>query len=312
MTGAAHIPVLLEEVMAALAPGAGDLMVDGTFGAGGYSRALLAAGAQVIAFDRDPSVVPLAAPLAESGRFRLITAPFSAMESEVGTAQADGVALDIGVSSMQMDEAGRGFSLQRDGPLDMRMGEGALTAAAVVNETEPGELARLFRDYGEERQARRIAAALVRRRAERPFTRTADLADTVERAVGGRRGARIHPATKVFQALRIVVNDELSELLAGLSAAERTLKGGGRLAVVSFHSLEDRIVKTFLTARAGRTGGTSRHAPPAEQGPPPSFTLAFPGSRGPSPAEVAANPRSRSARLRAAVRTSAPAWKEAA
>ena len=213
---------------------------------------------------------------------------------------------------MQLDEAERGFSFGRDGPLDMRMGADGPTAAELVNTTDPAELTRLFRRYGEEPQARRIAGALARRRAERPFERTLDLAETVERALGGRRGAKVHPATRVFQALRIAVNDELDELEQGLSAAERTLKAGGRLAVVTFHSLEDRIVKTFLAERTGRTPSGSLHAPPAATGPEPSFSLVFSGHRAPSSAEVAANPRARSAKLRAAMRTAAPAWRLAA
>ena len=182
----------------------------------------------------------------------------------------------------------------------------------LVNEADPGELVRIFRLYGEERQARRIVGALVRRREQAPFLRTLDLAEVVEKALGGRRGAKVHPATRVFQALRIAVNEELSELEAGLLAAERNLKAGGRLAVVSFHSLEDRIVKAFLNDRAGRQGEGSRHAPPRESGPPPSFSLLQNRSQAPSEAEIAANPRSRSAKLRAAARTPAPIWRMAA
>ncbi len=309
---ASHKPVLLAEVMQALRPERGRLMVDGTFGAGGYSRAFLDAGASVVAFDRDPTVAGFADGLGAGGRFRLMKAPFSAMTEVLGEGGADGVALDLGVSSMQMDEAERGFSLMRDGPLDMRMTREGLAAADLVNEAEPAELVRIFRLYGEERQARRIAGALVRRRAEAPFTRTLDLAEVVERALGGRRGARMHPATRVFQALRIAVNQELSELESGLVAAERTLKVGGRLAVVSFHSLEDRIVKAFLIARAGRTAEASRHVPPKVSDQPPSFELLHNGARTPSAEEVAANPRARSAKLRAASRTAAPAWRLAA
>jgi len=307
-----HTPVLLAEVMAALQPAPGMIIVDGTFGAGGYSRAFLEAGADVVAFDRDPSVAGYAAPLAETGRFRLVGRTFSHMTDVVGEGGADGVALDLGVSSMQMDQAERGFSLMRDGPLDMRMGADGVSAADLVNEAPPAELTRIFRVYGEERQARRIAGAIMRRREEEAFTRTLDLAETVERALGGRRGAKIHPATRVFQALRIAVNEELTELEAGLAAAERSLKVGGRLAVVSFHSLEDRIVKAFLTARAGRTSENSRHAPPRQHGPAPSFALLHNGARAPTDAETAANPRARSAKLRAAVRTAAPVWRIAA
>lgn len=312
MSESPHVPVLMAEVLEALAPRAGQTIVDGTFGAGGYSRAILATGASVVAFDRDPTAARFAADLTATGRFRLVEATFSQMAETLGEASADGVALDLGVSSMQLDEAGRGFSFMRDGPLDMRMGADGPTAADLVNEGEPGDLARIFRDYGEEREARRVVSFIVRRRAERPFERTLDLAEVVERAHGGRRGAKVHPATKVFQALRIAVNDELGELEAGLAAAERTLKAGGRLAVVTFHSLEDRIVKSFLTARAGREGAGSRHAPPKVGGPQPSFQLLHNGARAPGEAEVAANPRARSAKLRAAVRTEAPAWRLAA
>jgi 16S rRNA (cytosine1402-N4)-methyltransferase len=308
MADAPHTPVLLAEVVAALAPAQGQLIVDGTFGAGGYSRAFVERGAQVVAFDRDPGASAYAADLTKAGGLRLIEDRFSTMAQHLGEAAADGVALDLGVSSMQLDEPARGFSLMRDGPLDMRMGGEGPTAADLVNHAETGELARIFRDYGEERQARRIAAAIARRRTELPFTRTLALAEFVERVLGGRRGAKVHPATRVFQALRIAVNAELDELERGLVAAERVLKAGGRLAVVSFHSLEDRIVKTFLTERAGRIAGGSRHAPPVAKGPPPSFELIFNGAHGPSDAEAAANPRARSAKLRAAVRTAAPAW----
>jgi 16S rRNA (cytosine1402-N4)-methyltransferase len=307
-----HIPVLLAEVVEALRPGPGMTLVDATFGAGGYSRAFLAAGASVIAFDRDPAAAVLAAPLAGRADFRLVRSPFSRMGEATPEGTLDGVALDLGLSSMQLDQAERGFSLMRDGPLDMRMSSEGLSAADLVNQAEPAEMVRIFRLYGEERQARRIVAALVRRRALAPFERTLDLAEVVETAVGGRRGAKTHPATRVFQALRIAVNEELAELEAGLAAAERGLKAGGRLAVVSFHSLEDRIVKTFLNERAGRQGEGSRHAPPRAGGPPPSFSLLHNGVVAPSAAEVAANPRARSAKLRAAARTAAPAWRLAA
>jgi len=312
MVEAPHTPVLLAEVMAALEPKPGQLIVDATFGAGGYTRAFLERGAEVIGFDRDPSARAYAAGLGAAARLTLVEKRFSTMTEFVGLGRADGVALDLGVSSMQLDEASRGFSLMRDGPLDMRMGGEGPTAAELVNEAPQTELARILRDYGEERQARRIAAAIVRRRGEQPFTRTLDFAALVERALGGRRGAKIHPATRVFQALRIAVNAELEELEQGLAAAEQVLKAGGRLAVVSFHSLEDRIVKTFLAERSGRVAGGSRHAPPVDKGPAPSFELIFNGARGPTDAEAAANPRARSAKLRAAVRTSAHAWRAAA
>ena len=224
----------------------------------------------------------------------------------------DGVALDLGVSSMQLDEPDRGFSFMRDGPLDMRMAAHGPTAADLVNEADPADLARILYVYGEERQSRRIAGAIARRREEQPFTRTLELADFIEKALGGRRGAKTHPATRSFQAIRIAVNEELSELEAGLVAAEKSLKVGGRLCVVTFHSLEDRIVKTFFAVRSGKTPGGSRHAPPIQAGPASSFSLLFNGAQGPSEAELAANPRARSAKLRAAVRTDAPVWRAAA
>lgn len=317
MTGAPHIPVLLSEVLEALAPLAGRSIVDATFGAGGYTRALLQAGATVTAFDRDPIAQRFAAPLeVEFGaRFRLIPRRFSELEAglaEAGLSSCDAVVFDIGVSSMQLDEAERGFSFLRDGPLDMRMGAEGDTAADLVNTAPAEELARIFWVYGEERASRRIAAALVRRRAEAPFLRTLDLAEAVERTLGGRKGAPVHPATRVFQALRIAVNDELFELEAGLLAAERALVPGGRLAVVTFHSLEDRIVKSFLAARAGRTPDGSRHLPPKASGPASSFALPFVKPRAPAEAELAVNPRARSAKLRAAIRTDAPVWRKAA
>ncbi|ODT88395.1 16S rRNA (cytosine(1402)-N(4))-methyltransferase RsmH [Phenylobacterium sp. SCN 70-31] len=308
---APHVSVLLGEVVEALAPAPGETIVDGTFGAGGYARAILATGAKVVAFDRDPTVRRFAAGFPDD-RFRLVEARFSEMDAVLGEGHADGVALDLGVSSMQLDEAARGFSFMHDGPLDMRMGGDGPTAADLVNTADEAELARIIFVYGEERESRRIARAIVRRRDEQAFTRTLELAEFVERALGGRRGAKIHPATRTFQGLRIAVNDELGELEAGLAAAERVLKAGGRLAVVTFHSLEDRIVKAFLGERAGRTAGGSRHAPPVAATAEPSFRLLFNGARGPGDDEVKANPRARSAKLRAAVRTEAPVWRVAA
>ena len=309
-----HLSVLLDEVVEAMAPGPGKLIVDGTFGAGGYSRAFLERGADVIGFDRDPTVKPHAERLAADfgDRFRLVERRFSEMNDELGDQACDGVALDIGVSSMQLDQAERGFSFQKDGPLDMRMGADGPTAADLVNTLDHGPLAKLLRDYGEERESGRIATAILRRRAVEPFSRTLDLAAVIEKALGGRRGAPVHPATRSFQALRIAVNDELGELEAGLRAAERILRPGGRLAVVTFHSLEDRLVKRFLTGRAGKTGAGSRHLPPQAQGPAPTFELIGKGAVEATPEETAANPRSRSARLRAARRTEAPAWRAAA
>ncbi len=306
-----HISVMLPEVLAALRAQPGEAIIDGTFGAGGYSKAILDTGASVVAFDRDPSARKFAAPLDGTGRFRLIDDRFSAMADILGEGSVDGVALDLGVSSMQLDEADRGFSFMRDGPLDMRMGADGPTAADLVNTLEHADLARIFYVYGEERESRRVASFILRRREEAPFSRTLDLADVIEKALGGRRGAKTHPATKSFQALRIAVNEELSELEAGLLAAERVLKVGGRLAVVTFHSLEDRIVKAFLAERAGKTPGGSRHAPPVAAGAPASFELIHNGAKQASDAESAVNPRSRSAKLRAAVRTAAPVWSAA-
>ncbi|MDP2215649.1 16S rRNA (cytosine(1402)-N(4))-methyltransferase RsmH [Phenylobacterium sp.] len=308
---APHLPVLLGEVVEALAIKAGDLIIDGTFGAGGYTRAFLAAGARVTAFDRDPTAARFSSDL-PADHFTLICACFSDMADVAGEGVADGVALDLGVSSMQLDEADRGFSFMRDGPLDMRMGDQGETAADLVNTAEPEDLARILWVYGEEKKSRRIAGAIARRRLQQPFTRTAELADFIEGVLGGRRGAKAHPATRSFQALRIAVNDELGELEAGLVAAERVLKPGGRLAVVTFHSLEDRIVKAFLAERAGRMPGGSRHLPQQDDPRAPSFSLAFNGARTSEQVELDANPRARSAKLRAAVRTEAPVWKVAA
>lgn len=313
MTSAPHAPVLLDEVIQALAPQAGDVIIDATFGAGGYTRAILATGATVIALDRDPTVQPHADAVANDypGKFQLVRTPFSGLaEAFAGTGEArlDGVVFDIGVSSMQLDQAERGFSFMRDGPLDMRMSDEGETAADIVNTWDHGPMAHIFKLYGDERQSGRVATAILRRRVEKPFERTLDLAAVVEKALGGRRGAAIHPATRVFQALRIAVNDELGELRAGLEAAEATLAPGGRLAVVTFHSLEDRIVKAFLTERTGNSPGGSRHAPVAIDTRKPSFTLAFKGAREAGEAELAVNPRSRSAKLRAAVRTDAQPW----
>lgn len=312
-----HAPVLLAEVIEALSPCPGDVVIDATFGAGGYTRAILATGAQVIALDRDPTVQPHADAVANDfpGKFQLVRTPFSGLAeafADSGKARLDGAVFDIGVSSMQLDQAERGFSFMRDGPLDMRMSGEGESAADIVNTWDHGPLAHILKLYGEERQSGRIATAILRRRVSEPFTRTLDLAEVVERALGGRRGAPTHPATRTFQALRIAVNDELGELTAGLEAAEATLSPGGRLAVVTFHSLEDRIVKAFLTERSGNAPGGSRHAPVAVETRKPSFTLAFKGAREAGEAELAANPRARSARLRAAVRTEAPAWSAAA
>ena len=310
---APHVPVLVKEVIAALAIRGGDTLVDGTFGAGGYTRAMLGAGAgRVIGFDRDPDAIEAGASLVpdpiESGRLTLINERFSQMDrvlADRGIEQVDAIALDIGVSSMQLDRADRGFSFSADGPLDMRMSKSGLTAAEYLNAAEEAEIARVLRDYGEEPRARAIARAIV---AARPVERTAELAAIVRRAAGFRPGQKSDPATRTFQAIRIHLNAELDELHDGLAAAERVLRPGGRLAVVTFHSLEDRIVKRFFRERSGGTPAGSRHRPALVDPNEPTFErVAKPVS--PTEAELADNPRSRSARLRSAVRTSAPAWK---
>ena len=303
-----HAPVMLPEVLASLGPKSGERIVDGTFGAGGYTRALLAAGAEVVGFDRDPSVIAFAQPLIDAGGFELVNDRFSNMRTRLGDASVDGVVLDLGVSSMQLDQAERGFSFMRDGPLDMRMGASGQTAANLVNELDPGAMMRIFRLYGEEPSAKRMVQFIVRRRAEAPFTRTLDLAEVIEKSVGGRKGAKTHPATRVFQALRIAVNDELGEVEAGLKAAEKVLKPGGRLVVVTFHSLEDRMVKAFFTEHGGNLPGGSRHAPPVANGPAPTFEVSMRKAVIASDEETAVNPRARSAKLRAGVRTAAAAW----
>lgn len=301
---ARHIPVLLAEVLEALSPKAGEVIVDGTFGAGGYTRAILASGASVVAIDRDPDAIAAGRDLEarSDGKLRLVHAPFSTLDEQVES--ADGVVLDIGVSSMQIDQAERGFSFRADGPLDMRMARAGLSAADVVNTFKVGDLARIFGFLGEERHAGRIARMIEGRREKHPFERTLDLADAIETHIGRAPKDKIHPATRVFQALRIFVNDELGELAKALFAAEHVLKPGGRLAVVTFHSLEDRIVKRFIADRADQVTG-SRHMPEA-QARLATFRKAG-GGVTPDDAEISANPRARSARLRAAIRTEAPA-----
>ena len=304
-----HVPVLVDEVVQALAIARGETLVDGTFGAGGYTRAMLAAGAgRVIGFDRDPDAIAQGPALVPDANLTLIEERFSQMDrvlAERGIGLVDGIALDIGVSSMQIDQAERGFSFQADGPLDMRMSKSGLTAAEFLNLADEAEIARILKDYGEEPRARAVARAIA---AARPIERTAELAAIVRRAAGFRPGQRTDPATRTFQAIRIHLNAELDELEAGLAAAERALKPGGRLAVVTFHSLEDRIVKRFLRTRSGATPSGSRHRPALVDPPQPTFErVAKPVS--PSEREQAHNPRARSARLRSAVRTAAPAWK---
>jgi len=305
---APHVPVLINEVVAGLAVVPGETYVDGTFGAGGYTQALLGAGAgRVIGFDRDPDAIANGPALVPDPRLTLIHERFSQMDQALGARDllpVDGVALDIGVSSMQLDQAERGFSFSNDGPLDMRMSRSGQSAAEFLNEADEAEIARVLRDYGEEPRARSVARAIV---AARPLTRTAELAALVRKALGHHAGMKSDPATRTFQAIRIHLNAELDELEQGLRAAERSLRTGGRLAVVTFHSLEDRIVKRFLRTRSGATPSGSRHRPMAIAGPSPSFEqVAKPLS--PSDSELARNPRARSARLRTAVRTNAPAW----
>ncbi len=309
---ARHIPVLAAEAVVALAVKSGGLYLDATFGAGGYTRAILAVEkTRVLAFDRDPQAIAAGAKLVEeySGRLTLAHARFSRMAQEA-TKRAlgpfDGIVLDIGVSSMQLDQAERGFSFRFDGPLDMRMGQEGRSAADIVNETEADELADILYLFGEERASRRIARAIVFERAKAPIVTTKTLAETIARAAPAKPN-EIHPATRSFQALRIAVNEELDELRQALEAAERLLAPGGRLVVVSFHSLEDRIVKQFLAARSGRGQAKSRLLPGEPQAPKPTF--AAPG-RQPvvaGEAECRSNPRARSAKLRWGERTDAPA-----
>lgn len=303
-----HVPVLLAETLDALAPRDGGQYIDATFGGGGHTRAILArARCRVLAIDRDPDAIRRGEALKAKypGRLVLAHGRFSAMErllAEAGETGSDGVLLDLGVSSFQLDETERGFSFRADGPLDMRMEARGTSAADFVNSADETEIAEVIAQLGEERHAQRIAHAIV---AARPLATTRELARVVAAVLGpGAARQKIHPATRTFQALRLYVNNELGELEAGLAAAERLLRPRGRLAVLSFHSLEDRIVKRFLAERSGRVPSSSRHAPPARTQSPQTFRLL--SSRTAGPAEIARNPRSRSARLRAAERTSVP------
>ncbi len=309
MSATPHVPVLLDQVIDALAIVPGSRHVDATFGAGGYTRAMLADGAQVIAFDRDPDAIANGTVLAAdaAGTLTLVHAVFSSIEAELGQRDAipvDGVTMDIGVSSMQLDQAERGFSFQSDGPLDMRMSQAGMSAADFVNEADEAEIADVIHEYGEEPRARRVARAIV---AARPITRTSELANVVRRALGYRPHDKKDPATRTFQAIRIHLNRELDELADGLAAAERVLRPGGRLAVVTFHSLEDRLVKRFLRERSGATPAGSRHLPVAAAKAPPSFESVGRAVRA-DEAEIARNPRARSATLRVAQRTDAAPW----
>lgn len=303
MTG--HVPVMLDEVLATLRPRAGAAYLDATFGGGGYAAAILAAADCTLwAIDRDPDAIARGAALAarHPGRLHLVHARFGDMLQSLaahGVTQLDGVVMDLGVSSFQLDEAERGFSFRADGPLDMRMGRDGPTAAELVNTLPEDELARIISELGEERHARRVARAILRARAEAPIETTARLAEIVRRAVP-RDPSGIDGATRSFQALRIAVNDELGEVERGLAAATALLAPGGRLVVVAFHSLEDRLVKRAMAEAAGRRGGASRHDPasllPRER---PDYALITPRALRPGEAETAANPRARSARLRA-------------
>jgi 16S rRNA (cytosine1402-N4)-methyltransferase len=306
---ARHVPVLLPEMLEHLGVVEGGRYIDGTFGAGGYSRAIIERGGTVLAIDRDPTAIQAGAALVEQskGRLTLVEGSFGDLDAHARAqdfAPVDGVVLDVGVSSMQIDEAERGFSFRLDGPLDMRMGRSGLDAATLVNQATPHDLAAIIRIYGEERKAGRIARAIDRARREEAILRTGRLAEIIASAAGPAGASRIHPATRTFQALRIFINRELEELARALAAAEAVLRDGGRLVVVAFHSLEDRIVKRFLQERSNGTRG-SRHQPIANPLP-PAFTLLVRGAIEPGEDEVAKNPRARSARLRAATRTAAP------
>jgi len=309
-----HIPVLLKEVLAALKPRDGGVYVDGTFGNGGYSRGLLeAADCAVWGIDRDPGVIAKSRDMEAEfgGRLRVVEGRFGDMFdllSAQGVTGVDGVALDLGVSSMQLDQAERGFSFMSDGPLDMRMEQKGQSAADVVNNFGEEDLANIIYEFGEERRSRWVAHAIVEARAEQKITRTGQLADIVCRVVKKSKDG-IHPATRTFQGLRIYVNDELGEVDRGLSGAERLLAPGGCLAVVAFHSLEDKRVKAFLNARSGNLPNPSRYVPDTgEKGPAPTFKLLKKGTIKPTAEECKINPRSRSSRLRIAERTDAPSW----
>lgn len=307
-----HVPVMLAEVLRSLAPKAGDRIIDGTFGAGGYSKAILAhAECQVLGVDRDINAIEAGNELvdASQGRLALGHGPFSELEELAeanGWDSVDGVVLDLGVSSMQLDQAERGFSFQRDGPLDMRMGQHGANAADAVNMLPESDLANVIYAYGEERKSRIIAKRIVEARSRQEFSRTKPLADLISETIGRRQKDVIHPATRTFQALRIFVNRELHELVDALHAAERILRSGGRLVIVAFHSLEDRIVKRFLADRSKTSAGGSRHLPQEEVAP-ATFSLIKRSVVLPGDAETHQNPRARSARLRAAIRNDLPA-----
>ncbi|MEZ5921382.1 MAG: 16S rRNA (cytosine(1402)-N(4))-methyltransferase RsmH [Parvularculaceae bacterium] len=311
MKQASHAPVMLNEVVSALLPTTGGIYADATFGGGGYARAILSqANCTLFGFDRDPTAIERASDWAAAygGRLVLINRPFSEMAEalgELGVEQLDGVVFDLGVSSMQLDEAERGFSFMREGPLSMRMDKKKPDATTLISVAEASDLAQIFKAYGEERHARRIAEAIVKARSQHPVETTMQLAEIIARAAPQSRTDRIHPATRVFQAIRIFVNDELGQIAKALTIVERMLRPAGRLVVVTFHSLEDRIVKRFFSSRSGREGGASRHAPQLRTIA-PSFKLLSAKAASPTQEEISENPRARSAKLRAGIRTSAP------
>ncbi len=308
-----HVPVMVDHVLAALAPQDNEVHVDATFGSGGYARRILAAArCRVLAIDRDPDAVRSGNKLAaESGqRFEIVESRFSSLSSVVvehAGAAVNGVVFDLGVSSNQLDNAKRGFSFRQDGPLDMRMSKTGPSAADVINTCDEVRLMEILSHYGEERRARAVARAIVTARRSKSISRTVELADIV-RSAAHRPSSGLDPATRTFQALRIWINDELGELRKGLFGAEKILCEGGRLAVVAFHSLEDRIVKRFLQERSGRSGTPNRHAPPAVEQQSPSFLVQGKQPVVPGNDEIVVNPRARSARLRWAVRTASPVW----
>ncbi|HUD95036.1 16S rRNA (cytosine(1402)-N(4))-methyltransferase RsmH [Sphingobium sp.] len=302
---APHIPVLIDEVLDALAINPGEIHVDGTFGAGGYSSAMARAGARVFAFDRDPDAIREGQAVADAHGITLIPGEFSRMAEWLaarGIDKVSGITLDIGVSSMQLDRAERGFSFQSDGPLTMTMSQDGMSAADFLNSAPEEDIANVIYRYGDEPKSRRVARAIVE---ARPLERTGQLAAVVRKALGHKLHDKKDPATRTFQAIRIHVNRELEELELALDAAEALLEEGGRLAIVTFHSLEDRIVKQFLRKRSGGEGAGSRHLPERAVGAAPTFAKPAKAVR-PGEVELARNPRARSATLRSAVRTSAP------
>lgn len=311
----AHKPVLVEEMLVALNPKDGEVYIDATYGGGGYAERILdTVDCQVVAIDRDRDAIKRAAQHARrSSRLIPVHGRFGHLDALVhlaGIERADGVIFDFGLSSFQIDEADRGFSFMRDGPLDMRMSQHGPTAEEVLAQIAPNDLLQVIKLLGEENNARKIVKAIIDRRENNPFKSTRDLAETIEKSVGGRKGAPIHPATRTFQAIRMLVNDELREIAKGLTAAERILENGGRLIAITFHSIEDRIVKLFFRNRAGIENSVSRHQPVTEIKRAPSFQMIMKKAIKPSSIEVASNPRSRSAKLRSATRTIESCWED--